>query len=164
MKSIAKVASEAKKSATVFAAVKVSAVRKLQFCAGHRIYKHESKCRHLHGHNYQVFFHAEAKELDHLGRVIDFGVLKERFLPWLEANWDHGFILWDKDKEGIAALRAVPEQKLFLLGNNPTAENMALYLLTEVAPLLLVDSDVRVSKVVLWETENCFVEVVADAG
>ncbi len=164
MKSIAKVTNEAGEILAVPPSVKISAVRKLQFCAGHRIYKHESKCRHLHGHNYQIFLHAEARELDHLGRVIDFAVLKERFLPWLERNWDHGFILWDKDIEGIAALQAIPEQKLFLLGGNPTAENMALHLLTQVAPVLLADTDVKLSKVVLWETENCFVEVVAGAG
>jgi 6-pyruvoyltetrahydropterin/6-carboxytetrahydropterin synthase len=148
----------------------VAAVRRLQFCAGHRVYKHESKCAHLHGHNYIVFFHArvqaEARQkrgggpgLDELGRVIDFGVLKERFAPWIEANWDHGFVLWQEDTEAIAALRQVSEQKLFLLDANPTAENMAIHLFRVVAPAVLAGSGVEVTKVVLWETENCFVEV-----
>lgn len=141
------------------ASVNVFATRKLQFCAGHRVHKHESKCRHLHGHNYQIYLYAQGDMLDKLGRVIDFGVLKERFLPWIEKNWDHGFILWKEDKEAIAALRAIPEQKIFLLDSNPTAENLASYLLTEVAPLLLDDTDVYLRKIVLWETENCFVEV-----
>jgi 6-pyruvoyltetrahydropterin/6-carboxytetrahydropterin synthase len=150
--------------------VSVAAVRRLQFCAGHRVYKHESKCGHLHGHNYVVFFHArvqaEAKQkrgggagLDELGRVIDFAVLKERFAPWIESNWDHGFILWEKDTEAIAALKTLSEQKMFLLKANPTAENMALHLLQVVAPAVLAGSGVEVTKVVLWETENCFVEV-----
>ncbi|MBS1995881.1 MAG: 6-carboxytetrahydropterin synthase [Cyanobacteria bacterium SZAS LIN-2] len=148
----------------------VSAVRRLQFCAGHRVYKHESKCAHLHGHNYVAFFHACVREdvrekrgdgegLDELGRVIDFGVLKEKFAPWIDENWDHGFILWEKDREGIAALSQLKEQKLFLLVNNPTAENMALHLLSVVAPTVLEGTGVEVTKVVLWETENCFVEV-----
>jgi 6-pyruvoyltetrahydropterin/6-carboxytetrahydropterin synthase len=152
------------------AEINIAAVRRLQFCAGHRVYKHESKCAYLHGHNYVVFFHAkvqsDAKEkrgggagLDQLGRVIDFAVLKERFAPWIEANWDHGFILWEKDEEAIAALKQVSEQKLFLLKANPTAENMAIYLLQVVAPAVLSGSGVEVTKVVLWETENCFVEV-----
>ncbi len=139
------------------------ATRKLQFCAGHRIYKHESKCRHLHGHNYHLYLHARAKDennsLDSLGRVIDFGVLKSRFLPWIEENWDHGFIIWTEDKEAIAALQAVPEQKLFLLDRNPTAENLATYLIDVVAPALLKDDAVSICKIVLYETENCFVEV-----
>jgi 6-pyruvoyltetrahydropterin/6-carboxytetrahydropterin synthase len=151
---------------------KISAVRKLQFCAGHRVYKHESKCAHLHGHNYLVYIHAQAKDdaegeavsqLDALGRVIDFSVLKEKFSQWIEQNWDHGFILWQEDLEAIAAMKTLPGQKLFLLGKNPTAENLAHYLLAEVAPVLLRDTGVKVVKIVLWETENCFVEV-AHAG
>ena len=40
---------------------------------------------------------------------------------------------------------------------NPTAENMAKYLLCEVAPSLVKQIqgyDVTVTKVVIWETEN----------
>jgi 6-pyruvoyltetrahydropterin/6-carboxytetrahydropterin synthase len=140
----------------------VTAVRRLQFCAGHRVYKHESKCRHLHGHNYVVFLHACSSgknELDSLGRVIDFGVLKERFGGWIDQNWDHGFIVFDQDEEALALLKALPEQKIYALKANPTAENMAKHLLNDIAPGLLADSGVELSKVVLWETENCFVEV-----
>ena len=138
---------------------RISAVRRLQFCAGHRVHRHESKCRHLHGHNYVVFFHAESPAgLDPLGRVIDFGVLKAKLGPWIEAEWDHGMVLWAEDEEAIAAARLLGDQKLFLLPANPTAENMALYLLHEVAPRLLEGTGVTVTRVVLWETENCYAE------
>jgi 6-pyruvoyl-tetrahydropterin synthase len=137
----------------------VSAVRRLQFCAGHRVHKHESKCANLHGHNYVLFLHAQAEELDHLGRVVDFGKLKELFNPWIEENWDHGFILFKDDQEGIDALSHISGQKLYLLNNNPTAENIARFILLELAPRLLHGSGVKLTKVVLWETENCFVEV-----
>lgn len=137
----------------------ISAVRRLQFCAGHRVYKHESKCANLHGHNYVLFLHAQAEELDHLGRVVDFGKLKELFNPWIEENWDHGFILFQDDQEGIDALSRISGQKLYLLKENPTAENIARYILLELAPRLLSGSGVKLTKVVLWETENCFVEV-----
>jgi len=139
---------------------KITAVRRLQFCSGHRVYRHESKCAHLHGHNYVVFFHARADQgLDDLGRVIDFAVLKQQFTRWIDENWDHGFILWEQDVEAIAAMSALDKQKLFLLPNNPTAENMALHLLDVVAPMVLEGTGVQLTKVVLWETENCFVEV-----
>ena len=141
---------------------RVSAVRRLQFCAGHRVHRHESKCRHLHGHNYVAFFHAEAEALDALGRVIDFGVLKERLMPWLERHWDHGMLVCEQDVEAIAALNAMPDHKLYLMSTNPTAENMALYLLHEVAPQALAGTGVRVVKVVLWETENCYAEASLD--
>ena len=57
----------------------IEAVRKIHFSAGHRVYGHESKCSNLHGHNYVLWVHAGAKELDELGRVIDFSVLKDYF-------------------------------------------------------------------------------------
>lgn len=133
--------------------------RRIQFCAGHRVCGHEGKCRHLHGHNYVVWFTAEAQELDKLGRVIDFAVLKQRLGQWIETNWDHGFIVWEKDEEAKAALGVMPEQRQFELPTNPTAENMAQYLLLIVGPDMLEGTGVRLVKVVVEETENCSAEV-----
>lgn len=147
-------------STLLCASTLVSAVRKLQFCAGHRVFRHENKCGMLHGHNYLLYLHARPKDgLDKLGRVIDFSVLKGRFLPWIEENWDHGFILFGEDLEALELLQKVEGQKLFILDVNPTAENLALHILNIVAPALLKDTDVEIHKVVLCETENCSVEV-----
>ncbi|MOA37440.1 6-pyruvoyl tetrahydropterin synthase [compost metagenome] len=85
-------------------------------------------------------------------------------MPWIEANWDHGMILWGQDAEAIAAVRAIGEQKVYLLPTNPTAENMALHLLHDVAPRLLEGTGVTVTKVVLWETENCYTEASLEPG
>jgi len=136
-----------------------TAVRRLQFCAGHRVWKHEHKCANLHGHNYIAFVHAEADQLDNLGRVIDFSVLKERIGGWIEQHWDHGFICHRDDTEALRAMEAIPNQKTFLMDANPTAENMADYLLRVVGPEQLADTGVRLVRVVLWETENCYAEV-----
>jgi 6-pyruvoyltetrahydropterin/6-carboxytetrahydropterin synthase len=141
-------------------AATVSASRRLTFCAGHRIWRHESKCKNLHGHNYELIVHAAADSgLDQLGRVIDFSVLKQQVGTWLEANWDHGTILFEEDIELITALKSVGEQKLYLLPTNPTAENMALYLLHDVLPELMKGTGVTINRLTLWETENCSVEV-----
>ena len=139
----------------------IQCIRRVQFCAGHRVWKHESKCAHLHGHNYVAFFHASSEMLDGLDRVIDFSELKSRLGGWIDSNWDHGFILNREDREAIAAVRAIPGQKLYLLDGNPTAENLAHHLLYCVARHHLLGSGVDVVKVVLWETENSYVEVAA---
>ena len=138
----------------------ITAVRRLQFAAGHRVWQHESKCNNLHGHNYVAFFHAQAPALDSLGRVIDFSVLKTHLGNWIDTNWDHGFIYHKDDAETLAALQQVKGQKLFALPTNPTAENMADYLLRIVCPKALEGTNVQVVKVILWETENCYVEAV----
>lgn len=134
-------------------------MRKLHFCAGHRVLGHESKCATPHGHNYFIFLTAEADELDHLGRIIDFSVLKEKMGGWIEQNWDHTFLIYEKDEALIAALNSVQAQKApYICPFNPTAENMADYLLTEIAPRLFNETPVRITKVMVQETDNCFAE------
>lgn len=147
---------------------KVTCTRRLTFCAGHRVMGHENKCAHLHGHNYVVEIEAEA-ELDSVGRVIDFSVLKEKIGGWLEREWDHGFVLNEQDAEAIERVRtfapfppgnpnALKAQKLYLMSDNPTAENMARYLLHQICPALLAGTGVVVCRVVIHETENCKAE------
>lgn len=140
--------------------MKTTATRRFQFCMGHRVYNHESKCRNLHGHNYVVLITAEGidSELDPLGRVIDFSEMKE-MAKWCEANWDHGFLLYKEDSEAIKAVSSMPSQKMAFLDVNPTAENIASFLLKEVGPALFSKKGIRITKVVVWETENCFAEV-----
>lgn len=135
----------------------ISCTRRLTFCAGHRVKGHESKCAHLHGHNYVVWITAEAA-LDSIGRIIDFSVLKATMGEWLEKEWDHGFVLFNEDQEAIAAVNSMKTQKLYLMPTNPTAENMAQYLLTSIAPQLLAGTGVVITKIVIGETENCSAE------
>ena len=135
----------------------ITATRKLEFDAAHRVKRHESKCKNLHGHRYVVEVTAEAPELDDLGRVIDFGVLKAKLGTWLDDNWDHTTVLWDEDKELGEAIAAVTSQKIYYLPNNPTAENMAKYLLEEICPTLFT-GPLIISKILIRETPNCWVE------
>ena len=123
---------------------------------------HESKCRNLHGHTYIIEVTASADELDSLGRIIDFGVIKEKLGTWLDENWDHGFLLFEEDplatlwtsKDGVCD-PSLEDHKHFLLPYNPTAENIAKYLLLEVSPELFKDTDVEIIAIVVHETPNC---------
>ena len=133
-------------------------MRRIKFCAGHRLHRHGGKCEFFHGHNYIADFYVTNYEVDSVGRVIDFAELKTRFKGWLDEHWDHGFILNEADKNGIAAIKIVEPCKYFLLPYNPTAENMARYLLDVVCPGLLADTDVEATRVVIWETEEAFAD------
>jgi len=137
----------------------ITVARRIQFSAGHRLWKHEGKCASIHGHNYVVSFHATAEKLDSVGRVVDFSVLKERLGGWIETHWDHGFICHKNDRLPQEAFSVIEDQKVFLLDDNPTAENLALYLLHVVGPQQLEGTGVKLVRVVLWETENCCAEV-----
>lgn len=97
--------------------------------------------------------------VDGIGRVIDFSVLKDKIGSWIDANWDHGMILNSKDGDAIQAVSMLKDNKLFILPfTNPTAENLAGYLLQEICPMVLKGTGVDVVHVRVWETENCFAD------
>lgn len=163
-------------------------IRTHEICAGHRVVGHESKCRHLHGHNYVFHFHVSPKdampetsfaagtELDSVGRVIDFSVVKTTLCQWLEDNWDHKFLHWEKDElmAGLAFLAThgndvfTPEviqhedckhfhDSLVSLPFNPTAENLAAYMVEVIGPQLLDEHGVQLVECTIEETSKCHV-------
>lgn len=165
-------------------------IRSHEICAGHRVVGHESKCRHLHGHNYVFHFHVapkldgqikslakeyevESAALDQVGRVIDFSVVKSTLCAWLETNWDHRFLHWEEDKlmTGIASLIEDSNRPGFIeakdeiyffdslvsLPFNPTAENLAAYMVEVIGPRLLDEHGVELVKCTIEETSKCHV-------
>ena len=141
-------------------------VRQLKFCAGHRLHGHEGRCAFFHGHNYRVDIEVVAEgggtDVDAVGRVVDFSLIKSRMLGWLDAHWDHAFLVFEDDANALAAVRAVEPTKYFVMPWNPTAENMARYLLEVVAPRVLGDLGVVARRVAVWETdEACAVAALA---
>jgi 6-pyruvoyl-tetrahydropterin synthase len=121
---------------------------------GHRVLGHESKCHHLHGHNYRIHFTCTADKLDALGRVIDFGVIKSLLCDWIETEWDHKMMLFDKDPL-VAPLRELLPEDLVLVPFNPTAEEMAHYLVDTVAPRQLAGTGVTLIACRVDETARC---------
>lgn len=138
---------------------RIRCTRRLEFDAAHRVMEHESKCRNLHGHRYVIEASFEAKQLDTLDRVIDFGVIKERLGAWIDEHWDHTTILNTRDRVLGEAITAQTNQRIYYIEGNPTAEKMAEYLLNSVCPRLFSDADVRCTKLRLYETPNCYAEV-----
>jgi len=76
----------------------------------------------------------------------------------IDDHWDHGFLLWFKDAEARFAINNLPNQKLYRMPYNPTAENIARHLLEDICPLVLRGTGVSVTRVVVRETENCSAE------
>ena len=146
----------------------IQAKRYHDISVGHRVVGHEGKCRHFHGHNYRVHFTCEAhieKDLpvDEIGRVIDFGEIKRRLCMWLEDNWDHKFIYCITDpvikflceKSEYTTHENIVIQSFVAVPFNPTAENMASYLLTTIGPLMLKGTGIQLVDVTIEETAKC---------
>ena len=136
----------------------ITCTRRIEFDAAHRILNHESKCKMLHGHRYALEATFVAKELDDLGRVIDFGVVREVLGAWIDENFDHNTILSKEDKKLGEKITSETGQKIFYLDKNPTAENIAEFLLKEICPQLFAKKQVKCVKIKLFETPNCYVE------
>ena len=150
---------------------KMRATRYHDISCGHRVHGHESKCRHLHGHNYRIHFTCQAQPqifaTDNIGRVIDFGEIKAKLCMWVENNWDHKFLAWDQDPVMHALqdhlrfeddeAEVIFDGSLVWVPVNPTAENMAEYLVHVVGPQMLADTGVRLVRVDIEETAKCSV-------
>lgn len=139
----------------------VSCTRRIEFDAAHRVMQHESKCRHLHGHRYviEAAFQADAG-LDALGRVIDFGIIKQLLGSWVDEFWDHNTILHEADKPLGDVIASQTAQTVYYMTCNPTAENMAAYLLDVVCPTLFTGTGVVCKAIRLHETPNCYADAI----
>jgi 6-pyruvoyltetrahydropterin/6-carboxytetrahydropterin synthase len=135
----------------------VTITRRLEIDAGHRLLEHEGKCKNYHGHRYVFEVTVTAPELDSVGRVIDFSVVKEGFGGWLDKYWDHGMILESEDPLFIVLDRM--GMKCFALPTPPTAENLAGYAYG-VAQMTLPKM-ITVVRMRVYETPNCWADYPA---
>lgn len=141
----------------------IRATRRLEWDAAHRVLRHESKCGTLHGHRYVAEITIEAPQLDDVGRVIDFGAVKERVGRWIDDHWDHTTLVNAEDSSlrifCVEEHRVAGKKRPFLFDSEPTAENIAAKLLDVSQDLL--GGDLRVTKVRVYETPNCYAEAFA---
>ena len=133
--------------------------RRLEFDSAHRVMKHESKCKMLHGHRYVVEVSFGAKNLDEIGRVIDFGVIREVLGKWLDNNFDHNTILHQDDKILGDNIAKITGQKIYYLPYNPTAENIAKYLIEDICPQLFSNYPIKCVAIKVYETPNCSAQI-----
>ena len=105
------------------------------FSSAHQLRGYKGKCENLHGHNYKIEIYARGRELDNIGLLVDFGELKgaaDEVVQYL-------------DHRNINELEPFDEEL------NPSAENLARYILERVASRV-GDERVQVYKVRCYET------------
>jgi len=123
--------------------------QEIDFCYGHRLLNYAGKCRHLHGHNGRVLITLEAETLDSRGMLVDFTDIKNSIRTWVDNELDHRMILNEADPI-IPTLQQFNEP-LFLIPNNPTAENIAKLIFE-----LTQERGFPVVEVCLWETPKSY--------
>lgn len=129
--------------------------RTVHFCYGHRLLDYDGKCRHLHGHNGVLEVDIEGEQLDGLGMVADFTLVRDVVKEWVDANLDHRMVLCRRDP-AVPLLEELGEP-LYLLDENPTAENIARHVYEQAHGRGLMVAEVR-----LWETPSSCATYRAD--
>lgn len=160
---------------------KVQIVREHSWEMAHRLPNHPGLCRFIHGHSYKIqltISPGPGEFSTETGMVMDFSDVKRVLCSWLDDNWDHRLMLWEKDplvEAGVSKLLADASDStkdffhnLVLVPFIPTAENMATHLGEAIFPHLLarvvaagdrrISAFTSVSRITLWETAGCFAE------
>lgn len=147
----------------------ITITRKLEFDAGHRIPDHKSQCRNLHGHRYTLEITLvgaviEEEGSSDNGMIMDFSDVKALAKEHLVDVWDHAFLVYAKDSAVRTFLATIPDHKTVVIDKIPTVENLAS---TAFDTLRTVYQDrygtgLRLQKLVLHETPNCWAEITAD--
>lgn len=113
-------------------------VKLRSFSAAHRLIKaYEGKCRHLHGHNYQIIVHVAAPKTNAADLVLDFSWIHTHCDRWVQAHLDHAVLVCSED---LPLLEFVKKEKqhhyLFPEGLNTSAEALAFHLYHQFSQLL----------------------------
>lgn len=101
--------------------------------SAHFLRGYPGKCKDMHGHTWKVEVFMKSGQLNELGMVEDFAVLKKQFKQFLEAL-DH------KCLNDLEYFKTV----------NPTAENIAKYIYQHYRPDAV---SLKVFKVQVWESD-----------
>jgi 6-pyruvoyltetrahydropterin/6-carboxytetrahydropterin synthase len=127
-------------------------IRRIEADIGHRLMGHEGKCRNLHGHRYAFEIMVSASDLDQLGRVVDFSVIKNVVGGWVDTMLDHGFV--GQEGDPLLAVCEAQDLKHYEVSYPPTAENLARLVAKAARDLLASWKDLVVVGVTCWETPN----------
>ena len=105
------------------------------FSSAHQLRGYKGKCENLHGHNYKIEIYARGRELNNIGLLVDFVELKKA-ADDLVTYLDH---------------KNLNELEPFVTEQNPSAENLARFILERLA-VRLDDDRVKIYKVRCFET------------
>ena len=145
--------------------MKLSITRRFEFAAAHRLQNHGGRCRFLHGHTYVLEVTLEAIQPEGGGgMILDFADLKVGVRAEL-ANFDHVTLL----ETGDPLIEAIQGASGDLGGSTiigvtdkpPTVEYL-VERLTERLIRRFEPVPVRVARVRLYETPNCWADCVRE--
>ncbi len=106
------------------------------FAGAHNLRDYEGECERLHGHNWRVEVTLRTENLNEMGMVMDFKIVKKK-LGEILSRFDHTY------------LNELSEFKQ----ENPTTENVSRAIYNNLSEQL--PPEILVAKVKTWESEKC---------
>jgi len=137
--------------------------RKGSFDSGHRVMNERMKCFNLHGHTYLYELEFSFNIMESIGYAIDFKEIKRVACQWIDDILDHGMLINPEDQHVIETCKVLNSKTWLMSLNgegkycNPTVENIAKEIFLAI-DYLMNDGNLRLNKVKLYETPNCFTE------
>ena len=128
--------------------------RTFWFSMGHTLHEYQGKCANLHGHNYRLLVAIYSDVLNEQEMVMDFSDLKHIVSSVIDRDYDHRFLVYEKDTRA-SALKLI-DPNVSVVPFNPTAEMLAYTIKQQINSRLI---NLEVSSLTLWETENSYAEV-----
>ena len=126
----------------------VSVTREYAWEMGHALANHDGKCFNPHGHNYRAEVEFSGPISLESGMVVDFDELDKHIKPYLQEQYDHKFLFNIEDK------RFSEDQYGTRVQQEPTAENLAMWIWTKVEYMLFHRAMVKLQRVTVWETDK----------
>ena len=114
------------------------------FAAAHNLLNYDGDCENLHGHNWKVEVTVKTVTLDEAGLGIDFKILKKKTNKIMDFL-DHKYLNDLEPFKGIST----------------SSEHISKYIFDELEKDLL-DTDVVVERVTVWESDNACASYTAD--
>lgn len=144
---------------------RIRITKEFSFEMAHALWNYDGACRNIHGHSYRLFVTLAGIPITNsndpkFGMVMDFTDLKKIIKEPVVDHLDHSLLVYH-EAEG-ATLEEVRKmyKKVYAFDFQPTCENLVLYIVDLIKPLL--PSNIELHSIRLFETATSFAEWYAD--
>lgn len=140
---------------------KIRVTKEFDFEMAHALWNYDGDCRNIHGHSYRLFVTFLGTPIKNsndpkFGMVIDFKDLKKIVRKPVVDFFDHSLVVYRKaDNDSLGIVKHMYE-KVHVFDFQPTCENLVIYIVDTLKPLL--PENIQLYSVKLFETATSFAE------
>jgi len=140
---------------------RIRVTKEFHFEMAHALWNYDGVCKHIHGHSYKLFVTisgepSQDRNDPKLGMILDFGDLKRIVKEPVVDMLDHSLVLNSSAEAAIPDRSHQMYTKVHMFDFQPTCENLVLYIVDTIKPLLPPGIDLYAVR--LYETASAFAE------